>query len=194
MAPSRPSTATKPAKRTTGKRGRAKEYGRAKRAYAKSGKGGIRHRARAGASGAHGYSLVARFLNTSGKLVLDDLSRSFGMSKGQLAETAGIRPETLHRKQRALAPKTQNRLREMLEILGRVADWAGSERIRRLPGIAPSRFRHSAAARPKPSSRRERQTRCATIWITSRSAASREISRDVLPGARSAMGLFTTIR
>jgi uncharacterized protein (DUF2384 family) len=125
MAPSRPSTATKPAKRTTGKRGRAKEYGRAKRAYAKSGKSGIRHRARAGASGAHGYSLVARFLNTSGKLVLDDLSRSFGMSKSQLAETVGIRPETLHRKQRALAPKTQNRLREMLEILGRVADWAG---------------------------------------------------------------------
>jgi hypothetical protein len=74
-----------------------------------------------------GYSFVVRFLDDSGKLVLDDLSQSFGLSKMQLAETVGVRPETLHRTQRALAPKTQSRVREMLEIVGRVADWAGGE-------------------------------------------------------------------
>ena len=76
---------------------------------------------------AGGYSFVVRFLDDSGKLVLDDLSHSFGLSKAQLAETVGVRPETLHRTERALAPKTQSRFREMLEIIGRVADWAGGE-------------------------------------------------------------------
>lgn len=78
--------------------------------------------------GRRGYSFVAQFLDASGRLILDDLSRSLGLSKGQLAETVGVRAETLHRKRRALAPKTQNRFREMLEIVGRVADWAGGER------------------------------------------------------------------
>ncbi len=77
--------------------------------------------------GRRGYSFVAQFLDDSGKLILDDLSRSLGLSKGQLAETVGIRAEALHRKRRALAPKTQSRFREMLEIVGRVADWAGGE-------------------------------------------------------------------
>jgi len=79
------------------------------------------------ASGVRGYSLVARFFDDSGKLAIDRLSRSFGMSRSQLAQTVGIRPETLYRRQRALAPKTQGRFREMLEIVGRVADWAGGE-------------------------------------------------------------------
>jgi hypothetical protein len=125
MAPIRhQSTAAKTAKRTTGKPSRAKRYGHTKPVHSKPGKGRIGHSPRA-ASSARGHSLVAHFLNASGKLFLDDLSRSFGMSKGQLAETVGIRPETLHRTQRVLAPKTQSRLREMLEIVGRVADWAG---------------------------------------------------------------------
>jgi len=83
--------------------------------------------AASGPVGRRGYSFVVRFLDDSGKLVLDELSRSLGLSKGQLAETVGISPETLHRKRRALAPKTQSRFREMLEIVGRVADWAGGE-------------------------------------------------------------------
>jgi uncharacterized protein (DUF2384 family) len=107
----------------TGK-SRAKRQGRAKPADPESGEAAIRRSARTGST-AGGYSLVSRFLNASGKVVLDDLSHAFGMSKGQLAETVGIRPETLHRTERVLAPKTQSRFREMLEIVGRVADWAG---------------------------------------------------------------------
>jgi hypothetical protein len=59
--------------------------------------------------------------------MIDDVAESFGMSKGQLAETVGLSPETLHRFSRAFAPRTQTRLKEMLEIIGRVAAWAGGK-------------------------------------------------------------------
>ena len=76
---------------------------------------------------AGGYTFVARFFDRNGRVSLDNLARSFGMSRAQLAETAGVRAETLYRTERALAPKTQGRFREMLEIVGRVAQWAGGE-------------------------------------------------------------------
>ncbi len=53
--------------------------------------------------------------------------KSFGFSKAQLAETAGLSIETFYRPDRLAAPKTQARLREMLEIVSRVADWAGGK-------------------------------------------------------------------
>src|SRR5947209_10323062 len=74
---------------------------------------------------ASGGALAARFFNPKGFVIIDDVARSFGMSKGQLAETVGVRADTLRRQARARAPKTQSRLKEMLEIVGRVADWAG---------------------------------------------------------------------
>lgn len=47
------------------------------------------------------------------------------MTKASLAETLGFADDTLQRFSRAAAPKTQQRLREMLEILTRVERWAG---------------------------------------------------------------------
>jgi hypothetical protein len=47
------------------------------------------------------------------------------MSKTQLADTIGLGRETLYKATRANAVKTQARVREMLEIISRVADWAG---------------------------------------------------------------------
>jgi hypothetical protein len=47
------------------------------------------------------------------------------MSQAKLAETVGIAPETLQRRARAAAPKTQSRLREAVEIISRISDWAG---------------------------------------------------------------------
>jgi len=70
---------------------------------------------------------VARFIDDNGIVAVDDVARWFGMSKGQLAATVGVRPETLQRVKRVAGPKTQSRVREMLEILGRVADWAGGK-------------------------------------------------------------------
>jgi hypothetical protein len=74
-----------------------------------------------------GARLVARFIDDTGLVVVNDVADWFGMSKGQLAETVGIRPETLQRVSRVGAPKTQSRVKEMLEIIGRVADWAGGK-------------------------------------------------------------------
>jgi hypothetical protein len=80
-----------------------------------------------GATAASGGKLAARFFSPEGLVNIDDVAQSFGLSKGRLAETVGVRPETLQRFSRAFAPKTQNRLKEMLEIVGRVADWAGGK-------------------------------------------------------------------
>jgi len=74
-----------------------------------------------------GY-LVTHFLNREGVLNVEDIVKRFGMSKLQLAETIGVRPETVYRSSRVSAPKTQARATEMLEIVGRIADWAGGER------------------------------------------------------------------
>ena len=46
------------------------------------------------------------------------------MSKLQLAETTGLMRETAYRAARIVAPKSQARATEMLEIV----DWAGGER------------------------------------------------------------------
>jgi uncharacterized protein (DUF2384 family) len=73
-----------------------------------------------------GGEMVRQFRAGPGNtIVIDDVADSFGMSKLQLAETAGFSPETFQRAKRAIAPKTQHRVQEMLEIIGRVVDWAG---------------------------------------------------------------------
>jgi uncharacterized protein (DUF2384 family) len=99
-------------------------------------RGGKRARAAKGPSGsavqakvesARGAKLVARFIDSRGIVLMDDVADWFGMSKGQLATTVGVRPETFQRVKRVAAPKTQSRVKEMLEIIGRVADWAGGK-------------------------------------------------------------------
>ena len=59
---------------------------------------------------------------------MDAVSARLGISKRELAETAGLSANTLQRKERAQAPAVIARINEMAEILHRVADWAGSER------------------------------------------------------------------
>lgn len=51
----------------------------------------------------------------------------FRMSKGQLAETMGLGIASVSKAERRAAPKAQARVTEMLEIIGRVRDWAGGE-------------------------------------------------------------------
>jgi len=75
-----------------------------------------------------GYSLVTSFLDSKGHVSVDRVAKRFGMSKMQLAETIGLTRETVYRAARLEAPKTQARATEMLEIVGRVADWAGGEK------------------------------------------------------------------
>ena len=75
-----------------------------------------------------GSGLLAMFLEPNGFLSLDRVADRFGLSKLQFAETIGISRETLYRPARFKAPKTQARAAEMLEIVGRIADWAGGEK------------------------------------------------------------------
>jgi uncharacterized protein (DUF2384 family) len=74
-----------------------------------------------------GY-LVTQFFDPKGIVIVDRIVKRFGMSKQQFAETIGVKPETVYRATRVSAPKTQSRAAEMLEIVGRIVDWAGGER------------------------------------------------------------------
>lgn len=71
--------------------------------------------------------LVHGFMEASGQILIDDVAESFGMSKTQLAETAGLAKETLYKAARSRAARTQARMREMLEIISRVSEWAGGK-------------------------------------------------------------------
>jgi uncharacterized protein (DUF2384 family) len=59
---------------------------------------------------------------------IDAVSGRLGISKRELAETAGLSVNTLQRKDRAQAPAVASRISEIGEIIHRVSEWAGSER------------------------------------------------------------------
>jgi hypothetical protein len=71
--------------------------------------------------------LVWSYMDRSGKIAIAQVAQGFGMSKSQLAETAGLARETLYRAERSGGARTQGRLREMLEIISRVNEWAGGK-------------------------------------------------------------------
>jgi hypothetical protein len=71
--------------------------------------------------------LIGSFIDKGGHVVIQRVADSFGMSKGQLAETMGLARETLHKTARINAAKTQSRAREMLEIVSRICVWAGGK-------------------------------------------------------------------
>ena len=56
---------------------------------------------------------------------MDTVAAEFNVTKAALAQSLGFAEETLQRSARVSAQKTQQRLREMLEILTRVEPWAG---------------------------------------------------------------------
>ena len=70
---------------------------------------------------------VHRFMDKGGVVDVDRVADTFHMSKGQLAETAGLGASTVSKADRRTAPRTQTRVTEMLEIISRVHDWAGGE-------------------------------------------------------------------
>jgi hypothetical protein len=69
--------------------------------------------------------IAQRYLSADGLVDVDVVADKLAMTKGVLAQTLGFAEETLQRFSRKAAPKTQQRLREMLEILTRVEPWAG---------------------------------------------------------------------
>jgi hypothetical protein len=65
------------------------------------------------------------YFDLVGEVAIDLVAEMFAMSRAQLAETAGLKPEVLQKARLRSARKTQARLREMLEIVARVEGWAG---------------------------------------------------------------------
>ncbi len=56
---------------------------------------------------------------------VDRTAEVFNMTKGQLAETVGLAPDTLQKAARRKAPRTQARVTELIEIIARIEAWAG---------------------------------------------------------------------
>lgn len=72
-------------------------------------------------------SLAARYIDKAGIINVGRLAEALFVSRDQLAKTAGLATTTLQKKDRSVGPRPQARLREMLEILDRIKDWAGGE-------------------------------------------------------------------
>ncbi len=68
---------------------------------------------------------IASLMDEQGSFSADVVADAFGMSKVQLAETAGLAREVFQKASRRSGPKAQTRLREMLEIISLVQGWAG---------------------------------------------------------------------
>jgi uncharacterized protein (DUF2384 family) len=75
----------------------------------------------------HGPLPATSFMNRAGLVDIALVADFFRMSKGQLAETAGLPAATLSKTDRREGPKAQSRITEMLEIISRIQDWAGGE-------------------------------------------------------------------
>jgi hypothetical protein len=83
-------------------------------------------------SGAAGFReqatpFAADLFDSNGAVAADRVAEAFRMTKSQLADILGLSSETLYKTSRANAPKTQARLRDMLEIISFVEDWAGGK-------------------------------------------------------------------
>lgn len=74
-----------------------------------------------------GRALSLHALNDHGLIVVDRVTDRLGMTKEQFGRMIGVSAETLRKSARAESPKTQARVREAIEIIDRVRDWAGGE-------------------------------------------------------------------
>lgn len=70
---------------------------------------------------------MADVMDGAGMVDVDRVADIFHMSKAQLAETAGLGTAAISKADRRLAPKTQSRITEIIEIINRVRDWTGGE-------------------------------------------------------------------
>jgi hypothetical protein len=68
---------------------------------------------------------LADCIGADGRIVVERAAESVGLAKGELALSLGLAPEALYKTARAQAPRTQARLRDLLEIVDRVTPWAG---------------------------------------------------------------------
>src|SRR3546814_3618785 len=71
---------------------------------------------------ASGGSFVTRFMDTGGMVDVDRVADAFHMSKGQLAETAGLGVATVSKADRRTSPSAPVRVTEMRESISRILE------------------------------------------------------------------------
>ncbi len=74
---------------------------------------------------AAGGFAIRDMIAAGGSIDLDGVEAALGMTRAQIADTAGLARETLQKANRREGPKARARLREMLEIIQRIQAWAG---------------------------------------------------------------------
>lgn len=70
-------------------------------------------------------SALRGFMDQEGVIAFDRVASELQLSRAQLAEAAGLRREVLQKSALRESQRVQGRVREMLEIIGRVVPWAG---------------------------------------------------------------------
>lgn len=65
-------------------------------------------------------------LSDAGIIETGRLAEQLHVTKGELARVTGLSRDALTKRERSAAPKTQQRLRETVDILNRATPWAGS--------------------------------------------------------------------
>lgn len=71
-------------------------------------------------------SLISETANADGLIAADRLSSVLRITRAELASTLGLSRDSVVKAARVVAPGTQSRLRDIVEILNRVRPWAGS--------------------------------------------------------------------
>jgi uncharacterized protein (DUF2384 family) len=65
-------------------------------------------------------------LSHAGVVETDELAKSLHITKGELALATGLSRDAVSKRARATSPKTQQRLRDTIEIINRAVPWTGS--------------------------------------------------------------------
>lgn len=69
---------------------------------------------------------ITHFIRADGRVELSRILGELRITKPQLAASAGLSKDTIAKKGRLESGKSQARLRDFVEIMARVATWAGS--------------------------------------------------------------------
>ena len=96
-----------------------------------------------------GAGFITHFIDKRGIVDVDLVADTFRMTKGQLAETVGIGAAAIGKAERRTAPRTQSRVREMLEIVFREFANGQAEKLRQWPGTDHNPSQPLMAARLK---------------------------------------------
>lgn len=88
---------------------------------------GIAEGKEASAGGTARWGLAASFMDSNGLIDIGRVAEKFHMSRGQIAETAGLAQSSVLKSDRQAGPRVQSRVTEILEIINRVSGWAGGE-------------------------------------------------------------------